>query len=103
MQYAPYQFTQLMTSSISISRFSVHSNSIIRFKLTQAQLIRYFDAIMSTDVAAPPTSTKIDLTAMTHLRPAEIKTYHQTTYDRIAPSTTFDGKDKTVLITGGGL
>jgi hypothetical protein len=58
---------------------------------------------MSTDVAALPTSTKIDLTALTHLRPAEIKTYHQTTYDRISPSTTFDGKDKTVLVTGGGL
>lgn len=56
---------------------------------------------MSTDVAAPSAPTKIDLTALTHLRPAEIKTYHQTTYDRISPSATFDGKDKTVLITGG--
>ena len=58
---------------------------------------------MSTDAPAPSFSNKIDLTALTHLRPVEIKTYHQTTYDRISPSTTFDGKDKTVLITGGGL
>jgi hypothetical protein len=54
---------------------------------------------MSTDASAPPT---LDLAAMTFLRPSEIKTYHRTTYDRIEPATTFDGKDKTVLITGGG-
>ncbi|KAK5164255.1 uncharacterized protein LTR77_009949 [Saxophila tyrrhenica] len=35
-------------------------------------------------------------------RPAEIKTYHINTYDRISPkSSGFDGKGKTVLITGG--
>jgi hypothetical protein len=57
---------------------------------------------MATDATVAPASNKIDLAALTHLRPAEIKTYHQTTYDRISPSNTFDGKDKTVLITGGG-
>ena len=58
---------------------------------------------MSTNATAPTASNKLDLTALTHLRPAEIKTYRQTTYDRISPSTTFDGKSKTVLITGGGM
>lgn len=57
---------------------------------------------MATDTTATSASSKIDLTALTHLRPVEIKTYHQTTYDRISPSNTFDGQDKTVLITGGG-
>lgn len=37
------------------------------------------------------------------VRPAEIKTYHKDTYDRISPSkTTFDAKGKTLLITAGG-
>lgn len=51
---------------------------------------------------SPPTNGPPDLKGMTFLRPAEIKTYHQTTYDRISPSKTFEGKGKTVLITGGG-
>jgi len=45
---------------------------------------------------------KPDLAAMTMLRPAEIKTYHRTTYDRIAPAKTLKGEGKTVLITAGG-
>jgi hypothetical protein len=71
--------------------------------LSQPALSTYSDTnntAMSTDAQAPPA---LDLAAMTFLRPAEIKTYHRETYDRIDPSTTFDGKDKTVLITGGGL
>ncbi|KAM0715491.1 hypothetical protein Q7P37_008989 [Cladosporium fusiforme] len=36
------------------------------------------------------------------IRPTEIKTYHQTTYDRISPSNTkFDAKGKTLFITAG--
>jgi hypothetical protein len=36
-------------------------------------------------------------------RPAEIKTYHSKTYDRISPSNTkFEAKGKTLLITAGG-
>lgn len=36
-------------------------------------------------------------------RPAEIKTYHQDTYDRISPTKTkFEGKGKTLFITAGG-
>ncbi|GAB7327384.1 hypothetical protein MBLNU13_g11253t2 [Cladosporium sp. NU13] len=36
------------------------------------------------------------------LRPAEIKTYHSETYDRISPSKTeFDAKGKTLFITAG--
>jgi hypothetical protein len=57
---------------------------------------------MSTD-AQNTTPTKLDLATLGFLRPAEIKTYHHTTYDRISPSNTFDGKNKTVLITGGGM
>ena len=33
--------------------------------------------------------------------PRPVKTYHSTTYDRVARQHGFDGKDKTVLITGG--
>ena len=55
---------------------------------------------MSTDASAP--LEKPDLASLTFVRPAEIKTYHRTTYDRISPSKTFDGKGKTVLITAGG-
>ena len=37
------------------------------------------------------------------LRPAEIKTYHSKTYDRISPTKTeFDAKGKTLFITAGG-
>jgi hypothetical protein len=36
-------------------------------------------------------------------RPAEIKTYHTQTYDRISPSNAkFEAKGKTLLITAGG-
>ena len=36
-------------------------------------------------------------------RPAEIKTYHAETYDRISPTKTkFEGKGKTLFITAGG-
>ena len=59
------------------------------------------DTTASSASAAPP--SKPDLAAFTFLRPAEIKTYHRTTYDRLAPTTTFDGTNKTVLITAGGL
>lgn len=48
------------------------------------------------------TSKKLDPAAWTHVRPAEIKTYHRTTYDRISPSNTFNGQGKTVLVTAGG-
>ena len=45
----------------------------------------------------------MDLKNLLHFRPAEIKTYHTTTYDRISPTnTTFDARGKTVLITAGG-
>lgn len=45
----------------------------------------------------------MDFKNQPHYRPAEIKTYHSTTYDRISPLTTkFDAKGKTVLITAGG-
>ena len=53
---------------------------------------------MSSETSAP----QVDLAAMTSLRPSEIKTYHKSTYDRISPSTTFDGRGKTVLVTAGG-
>lgn len=33
--------------------------------------------------------------------PRPTQTYHSTTYDRIARQHGFDGRDKTVLITGG--
>ena len=37
------------------------------------------------------------------VRPAEIKTYHSKTYDRLSPSKTkFEAKGKTLLITAGG-
>jgi len=37
------------------------------------------------------------------VRPAEIKTYHSVTYDRVSPSnSTFDAKGKTLFITAGG-
>ena len=37
------------------------------------------------------------------VRPAEIKTYHSETYDRVSPSkSTFDAKGKTLFITAGG-
>jgi hypothetical protein len=40
---------------------------------------------------------------MPQLRPAEIKTYHSETYDRISPKQTkFDAKGKTLFITAGG-
>jgi len=44
----------------------------------------------------------MDLAPMTMIRPAEIKTYHKSSYDRISPEKTFNGQGKTVLITGGG-
>jgi hypothetical protein len=45
----------------------------------------------------------MDLSQMTELRPAEIKTYHNKTYDRISPlNTKFEAKGKTLLITAGG-
>lgn len=59
----------------------------------------FFKVIMPQHVL----SERPDLPSMTHLRPAEIKTYHQQSYDRISPSKTFDGKGKTVLVTAGGL
>lgn len=38
-----------------------------------------------------------------HVRPAEIKTYHTETYDRISPTKTqCDAKGKTLFITAGG-
>jgi hypothetical protein len=38
------------------------------------------------------------------VRPAEIKTYHSVTYDRVSPSrSTFDAKGKTLFITAGGM
>jgi hypothetical protein len=38
------------------------------------------------------------------VRPAEIKTYHSETYDRISPSNSkFGAKGKTLLITAGGM
>ncbi|KAK5739292.1 hypothetical protein LTR17_005398 [Elasticomyces elasticus] len=44
----------------------------------------------------------MDFKDLPQFRPAEIKTYHSSTYDRISPSTTkFDAKGKTVLITAG--
>ncbi|KAK3656731.1 hypothetical protein LTR56_002712 [Elasticomyces elasticus] len=44
----------------------------------------------------------MDFKDLPQFRPAEIKTYHSNTYDRISPSTTkFDAKGKTVLITAG--
>jgi hypothetical protein len=55
-----------------------------------------------SDNSSAPTANRLDLAAFTQLRPAEIKTYHKTSYDRISPSKTLDGKNKTVLITGGG-
>ncbi|KAK4506278.1 hypothetical protein PRZ48_000008 [Zasmidium cellare] len=48
-------------------------------------------------------SQRLDPAAWTHVRPAEIKTYHRTSYDRISPSNTLDGKGKTVLITAGAV
>jgi hypothetical protein len=37
------------------------------------------------------------------LRPAEIKTYHSETYDRISPTKSkFEAKGKTLFITAGG-
>jgi hypothetical protein len=37
------------------------------------------------------------------LRPAEVKTYHSETYDRISPTKTqFEAKGKTLFITAGG-
>jgi hypothetical protein len=40
---------------------------------------------------------------MLQIRPAEIKTYHSETYDRISPAkTTYDAKGKTLCITAGG-
>lgn len=45
---------------------------------------------------------KVDLSSLTFVRPAEIKTYHKQPYDRISPTKTFDGKGKTVLVTAGG-
>ena len=57
---------------------------------------------MSTTNTAASTVDKLDLAALVHLRPPEIKTYHRTTYDRLSPSKTLDGRNKTVLITGGG-
>lgn len=57
---------------------------------------------MATDSSLPQANGAIDLAALVHIRPAEIKTYHRDTYNRISPSKTFDGKNKTVLITGGG-
>ncbi|KAF2159980.1 hypothetical protein M409DRAFT_70713 [Zasmidium cellare ATCC 36951] len=48
-------------------------------------------------------SQKIDPATWTHVRPTEIKTYHRTTYDRISPSNTLNGKGKTVLITAGAV
>jgi hypothetical protein len=58
---------------------------------------------MSTDASNTPASTKLDLAALTFIRPAEIKTYHKSSYARLEPSSTFDGSNKTVLITGGGV
>ncbi|KAK5112201.1 hypothetical protein LTR85_011634 [Meristemomyces frigidus] len=44
----------------------------------------------------------MDFKNMPQFWPAEIKTYHMETYDRILPSTTkFDAKGKTLLITAG--
>ncbi|GAB7327393.1 hypothetical protein MBLNU13_g11257t2 [Cladosporium sp. NU13] len=44
----------------------------------------------------------IDFKDMLHLRPAEINTYHNKTYDRISPSkTSFNATGKTLLITAG--
>jgi hypothetical protein len=41
---------------------------------------------------------------MPQVRPAEIKTYHSETYDRISPhNSKFDAKGKTLLITAGGM
>ena len=40
---------------------------------------------------------------MPQFRPAEIKTYHSATYERISPSNSkFDAKGKTLFITAGG-
>lgn len=50
-----------------------------------------------------PAAQEMDLPALTMLRPAEIKTYHQSTYDRISPEKTLRGEGKTVLITAGGM
>lgn len=45
----------------------------------------------------------INLSEMLQARPAEIKTYHSDTYERISPTkTTFDAKGKTLFITAGG-
>jgi hypothetical protein len=50
-----------------------------------------------------PRINKMDLSQMPQLRPAEIKTYHSKTYDRLSPSKTkFEAKGKTLLITAGG-
>jgi hypothetical protein len=44
-----------------------------------------------------------NLKEMLYVRPAEIKTYHTETYDRISPTKTqFDAKGKTLFITAGG-
>ena len=44
-----------------------------------------------------------DLKELLYVRPAEIKTYHTETYDRISPTKTqFDAKGKTLFITAGG-
>lgn len=45
-----------------------------------------------------------DFKDLLEVRPAEIKTYHQNTYDRISPlNTKFDAKGKTLFITAGGI
>jgi hypothetical protein len=66
------------------------------------KILQYIQRNHVTDTSAPSASNKLDLATLIHLRPAEIKTYHRTAYDRPSPSNTYDGKNKTVLVTGGG-
>lgn len=52
-----------------------------------------------TDLIMAPHSLK----NYEQLRPAEVKTYHSETYDRISPTKTkFEAKGKTLFITAGG-
>jgi hypothetical protein len=55
-------------------------------------------------MAQPDSNKTYGFKDMPQIRPAEIKTYHSETYDRISPSNSkFDAKGKTLLITAGGM
>lgn len=105
MYYTRCQLMYAMTVQIKICRCDVGKHSVRSILIPTEPPVHFntYHTTMSPGVLTPSGPSKIDLTALTPLRPAEIKTYHQKTYERISPSTTYYGKEKTVPITGGGL